>query len=357
MPARSCSSPSCCRWPCRRARARTGGRQGRREHVKVGTLVQSWAEVSQNPARDDYAKNIFLRRARIILGGTIGKQFGFFLDTDVPNLGKSSAGAGTTSQAVILQDGWFEWKPNDDVDRDGRTVLRAPVPPLRAGGSGTPRPRLRRIRSCRTRPCRATTAATAASRSRAMPPERSSRYRVAVLQGLRDQRATNGFRVAGRAQYSFWEADVTPFYTGHRPGQEEAARCRRWRQSPGRLQRVLPSTCSSTVPRAPARNHGAGQRHHVPRRWRLPGDGPRADDVDGRNGLPHRVSCSRSLRVEGQRFANDLAALNDQTRGFQPGWRLYLRGANANLKAASPGASTTRRRVTCTVTVQFQVFL
>jgi hypothetical protein len=35
-----------------------------------------------------YQQNLFLRRARLIMGGDFGNQISFFFETDDPNLGK-----------------------------------------------------------------------------------------------------------------------------------------------------------------------------------------------------------------------------------------------------------------------------
>ena len=56
--------------------------------LNLGVLAQTQVEALRNPGSDDYAQNIFVRRARLLVGGRIDERTSFFLDTDVPNLGK-----------------------------------------------------------------------------------------------------------------------------------------------------------------------------------------------------------------------------------------------------------------------------
>jgi hypothetical protein len=322
---------------------------------KVGTLDQSWAEVSQNPARDDYAKNIFLRRARIILGGTIGKQFGFFLDTDVPNLGKSSAGTKTLSQAVILQDGWFEWKPNDDVTVMGGLFY---VPLCRNCAQAAPAHLgldYGAYSFVQNAAMQGNNGRDSGVQVKGYAAGKKLEYRVAVLQGLRDQRATNGFRVAGRAQYSFWEADVTPFfYTGTTLGKKKLLVVGGGVDHQDDYNAFAvdvfidrPAGPGAITAQANVITYDGGDFLTTVREqttWMA------------ETGYYHTASKLQPfVRVEGQRFANDLATLNDQTR-IQAGLAYYLRGANANLKAAYQRIDNTTARDLHSVTVQFQVF-
>ena len=57
-------------------------------NFKFGFLLQPQADWLQNPANDSYSQNLFLRRARLIVGGQVAKNVTFFFETDSPNLGK-----------------------------------------------------------------------------------------------------------------------------------------------------------------------------------------------------------------------------------------------------------------------------
>src|SRR6478609_9199482 len=56
--------------------------------LKVGLLLQPQYEAigSSNAAHTGTSNNLFLRRTRLLVGGTLFKTFEYFFDTDAPNL-------------------------------------------------------------------------------------------------------------------------------------------------------------------------------------------------------------------------------------------------------------------------------
>ena len=55
---------------------------------KFGVQGQIWADWTQDSSGSQgYQQNFFLRRARIIVGGDVGKDVSFFFETDDPKLG------------------------------------------------------------------------------------------------------------------------------------------------------------------------------------------------------------------------------------------------------------------------------
>lgn len=82
--------------------------------VKLGFLSQMWADFNQNVRTDSsYSQTLFLRRIRLLVGAQVGSKVNVFLDTDAPNLGRTTgttAGKALGSQ-VIIQDAWVELKP------------------------------------------------------------------------------------------------------------------------------------------------------------------------------------------------------------------------------------------------------
>jgi len=70
--------------------------------IQFGLLLQPQLEVVGSQSDELTTKNLFLRRTRVIIGGTLYKYFEFFFDTDYPNLFKLDAGdtmAGTVKNA------------------------------------------------------------------------------------------------------------------------------------------------------------------------------------------------------------------------------------------------------------------
>jgi hypothetical protein len=81
--------------------------------LRFGALLQGWIDETQDPASQDYAKSIFLRRMRFLVGGQISPNISFFFETDNPNLGRTTAAnqAKALGSGFIMQDAFAEWKP------------------------------------------------------------------------------------------------------------------------------------------------------------------------------------------------------------------------------------------------------
>jgi hypothetical protein len=88
--------------------------------IQFGLLLQPQLEVVGGPDATLTSKNIFLRRTRLIVGGTLYKYFEFFFETDYPNLFKNDAAetmAGTFKNApgLNIQDAYITFKPLGDL--------------------------------------------------------------------------------------------------------------------------------------------------------------------------------------------------------------------------------------------------
>ncbi len=89
--------------------------------IKFGIQGQLWADWTQDatapPAGPQgYQQNLYLRRVRVLMGGDIGHDISFFLETDSPNLGKTPKAA---TSGFMLQDAFLEWKPTKVFQLDG----------------------------------------------------------------------------------------------------------------------------------------------------------------------------------------------------------------------------------------------
>src|SRR5687768_11078585 len=45
--------------------------------IRFGTLLQGWADWTQDPVSEGYAQNLYLRRVRLLVGGQIAKNITF----------------------------------------------------------------------------------------------------------------------------------------------------------------------------------------------------------------------------------------------------------------------------------------
>src|SRR4051794_12787601 len=80
-------------------------------NFKFGILLQTQSDATQDATTRLYAQNVFIRRARILLGGQIAPNLTFFAETDSPNLFKSTvAGTKNNASTLILQDAYVTYK-------------------------------------------------------------------------------------------------------------------------------------------------------------------------------------------------------------------------------------------------------
>lgn len=79
--------------------------------LKLGFLLQPQYEVVGHPTLNSGSQNLYLRRVRLLLGGTIFKDFEYFFDSDFANLFKANQTSGTKSTpGMNVQDAFGTWK-------------------------------------------------------------------------------------------------------------------------------------------------------------------------------------------------------------------------------------------------------
>jgi len=115
--------------------------------LKVGLLLQPQFETisSSSAAYEGSSNNLFVRRTRLLVGGTLFKSFEYFFETDSPNLFKGSidptADAAATSQKVnsgiFVQDAFGTWKAFDDMVKFDIGYMLVPGAHNALQGAGT----------------------------------------------------------------------------------------------------------------------------------------------------------------------------------------------------------------------------
>ncbi len=93
--------------------------------IKFGFAGQFWADWLQDATaatagNQGYQQNFELRRARILIGGNIGSNITFFVDTDDPKLGLTPK---NLASGFILQDAYMEYKVNNYFQLAGGEML------------------------------------------------------------------------------------------------------------------------------------------------------------------------------------------------------------------------------------------
>jgi hypothetical protein len=89
--------------------------------LNIGLLMQSWMTVTQKGAqnKDDWGTDFYLRRARLIVNGTLTKDIAFFFETDQANFGKG----GAWDQPMFVQDAFATFRFADEFMLDAGMII------------------------------------------------------------------------------------------------------------------------------------------------------------------------------------------------------------------------------------------
>ena len=190
-------------------------------NLKFGILLQTQGDATQDMATRAYAQNVFIRRARILLGGQIAPNLTFFAETDSPNLFKSTTpGSKNNGSQIILQDAYVNYKFKDQFSLDAGLLL---VSPSRNG--------LQSAASLMPVDYGTYTFANSGAlqnsagrdtgiQARGYLANKKLEYRAGVFQGMRDQ-INRELRSTVRLQYNFFDPETTFFYTGTYLGKKK----------------------------------------------------------------------------------------------------------------------------------------
>ncbi|HYQ41516.1 MAG TPA: hypothetical protein VER11_06105 [Polyangiaceae bacterium] len=223
--------------------------------LKIGLLLQPQYEaisagtsVSGVTAGEDTHKgmsnNLFIRRTRLLVGGSLFKTFEYFFDTDVPNLFKGdqnvvggmtpSNGTGVKGGTnLIVQDAFGTWKAAEDAFKVDIGYMLTPGAHNALQGAGT----LYGLDYFSNTFIHNTllnvpAAALPAGRDvgmqfRGLVLDNHLEYRVGIFQGKRNAgtadhvAGSNMFRIAGRVQVNLLDAETGFFYAGSYLGKKK----------------------------------------------------------------------------------------------------------------------------------------
>jgi hypothetical protein len=191
--------------------------------VKFGIQAQLWADWMQDATAayagtQGYQQNLYLRRARLLVGGDIGHDVSFFFQTDSPNLGKTPK---SPTAGFMLQDAFLEWKPTKVLQIDGGLFL---VPLSRNTLQSTLSYYSMDISPLTTMNNTATQSAglrDVGFQARGFFFNDRLQYRIGGFQGERDANARNSLRTAGYVQYDFWDTETAYTFAGTALGRKK----------------------------------------------------------------------------------------------------------------------------------------
>jgi hypothetical protein len=187
-------------------------------NFKLGFQGQFWGSWVQNPETGGYAQNLYLRRGRLMLGGDIGSNISFFVETDDPNLGKTPK---ALNSGFLIQDAFLEWKVNNAFRVDGglmlvpfsRQSLQSPASYYQVDISN--------ISTVNNSSTSSSALRDAGFQARGFFLQDHLTYRLGMFSGARDSSARNALRTAGYLQYDFLEPETGYAFVGTALGKKK----------------------------------------------------------------------------------------------------------------------------------------
>ena len=322
-------------------------------NFKVGVLLQPQADWTQDAATRGYQQNLFVRRARLLLGGQLSPKVTFFMETDSPNLGKVVAGQKTISTGFTLQDAYVEWKLADGLMLDAGLMFiplcrncfqsGATLLPLDYGAYSF----------LESAPTQSVVSRDTGFQARGYLAGNRVEYRIGAFQGKRDTLSRNAFRSAGHVQYTFFDTEAGFFTTGTYLGKKKVLTVGAGYDTQSDykafagdvfLDRPIGSAGAFTV-QADLVHYDGGRTFVLPRQ----------NDFLVEGGyLFTKARLMPWVKLEGQRFHSD-GASRDQNR-YQAGLSYFHRAHNVNVKAGYGVIDPRAGRSLHLFTVQLQLF-
>jgi hypothetical protein len=202
-------------------------------------LLQPQYEAIGSPTANAVTQNLFLRRTRVLIGGTLFKVFDYFFDTDYPNLLKTTENNAANTADVKntpgmnIQDAFVTYKPVHDVFKIDAGFMLPPLSHNAVQGATTLYGWDYFQNTFRSTGVFGTAAPDPVGRdlgveARGLVLDDHLEYRVGMFQGLRNASTPavaatgtaaqvggrNFFRVAARVQVNFLDAEPGFFYAG-----------------------------------------------------------------------------------------------------------------------------------------------
>jgi len=182
--------------------------------LTLGFLAQPQLETVTTPDGEATAKNLFLRRIRLVFGGRATSKLTFFIETDSPNLGKDTAAGQKVGDAIFLQDVILTYAFGDRLQVDAGLVLV----PL-SHNTGQSAASLVAVdfgpySFLASDPTGSRVGRDYGVQARGYVLGKHVEYRVGTFQGHADPAGTAPFRFAGRVVWYPFETDTGFFYSG-----------------------------------------------------------------------------------------------------------------------------------------------
>jgi len=202
--------------------------------------MQPQLQMANTAGNSTYQKNLFIRRTRILVGGTVFGNIEFFLDTDYPNLFLPANSGTAAAPAFVkntpgmnIQDAFVTWKALGDMLKVDMGYMLPPMAHNALQGAGT----LYGLDYYSFSFQHSNSFGSSANpigrdvglQLRSLLVDGHIDIRAGIFQGLRDNETTtepparNMFRLTGRVQINLLDAEPGFFYAGTYLGAKKIA--------------------------------------------------------------------------------------------------------------------------------------
>jgi hypothetical protein len=174
---------------------------------RFGVMLQGQADWTEDASADAYQQNLFLRRARILVGGQAARNVTFLFMTDSPDLGKSTATGKNVSSGFKLQDAWLQWKIADQFALNAGLMLVPLARQVIVSPSAYLTMDVSPASTAHNAPTQLNTLRDHGLSASGFLLRGRLEYRAGVYQGVRYSGSHNSFRRSAMLQYNFFEAE------------------------------------------------------------------------------------------------------------------------------------------------------
>ena len=293
--------------------------------LRFGIQGQLWADWTQDSSgTQGYEQNFYLRRARIIFGGDIGKDISFFFETDDPKLGITPKSLAT---GFIIQDAFMEWKPSKQFQVGGGLFI---VPFSRNGLQSTLTYMTLDVSPLST----VTNSSTQSSALRDLGfqfkgffANERLQYRIGAFDGERDATGRNSMRTAGYLQYDFFDREEGYLFTGTGLGKQKILAVDAGADTQGSYRGYSANIAAAIPVNKGDEMAGQFQYFHYDGRTKFTAIPDQNDLLLEAAYYVHRAKVQPFLKYETQAFVTAENAPKDINR-YGLGANYYIRGQN-----------------------------
>jgi hypothetical protein len=325
---------------------------------KFGVQGQLWADWAQDPSgTQGYQQNFFLRRARIIVAGDVGKDVSFFFETDDPKLGITPK---NLAAGFIIQDAMIEWRPAKQLHLSGGLFI---VPFTRNGLEST----LSYLTLDLSPIAAVNNSATQSSALRDMGFQFKGffakdrlHYRIGAFDGQRDANGHNSLRTTGYLQYDFFDREKGYLFSGTGLGKAKILAVDAGFDRQGSYRGYSANVAAAIPVRKGDEIAGQFQYIRYDGRAKFPGIPLQNDFLVEAGYYAHAVKIQPFVKYEAQAFAAAENVSKDIDR-FGMGANYYIHGQNLKwtgqyLRALPQHGSPLKPANEFTVQLQFMYF-